>query len=193
MYCPNCGSNQDVSKRFCRICGTNLQAVNQALTGQALPGQALTGQALPGQALPGHVQPVYVPNPFDAERHRESSKALRMTLIGGGLVAYKFFNFVLSGDSPFGGIMVIGFILLVMGISKMVSLRTPYPPYPLHPEASQLSGLEPTPLAPPAALPQPVFSSMVTSESPSRNTNELEPIQQPIASVTEDETRQLGR
>ncbi|MFN0085985.1 MAG: zinc-ribbon domain-containing protein, partial [Blastocatellia bacterium] len=31
MYCPNCGLNQDASKRFCTVCGTNLHAVNQPL------------------------------------------------------------------------------------------------------------------------------------------------------------------
>ncbi len=173
MFCPNCGSNQDVTKRFCTICGTNLQAVNQALTGQ----------------LP----PVPVPSPFEHERQRETTKALRLTLIGGGLVAYKFFNFAFSGGSPFGVMMVFGFILLVMGITKMASLRTPYP---VAPQPNPIAVPPPLPVAPPQpSLPQPVFSSVVTSETPSRNTNELPPLPlpQPGTSITEEETRHLNR
>ncbi|MDX2033659.1 MAG: hypothetical protein SF339_23485 [Blastocatellia bacterium] len=158
--------------RFCRICGTNLQGVAPPVTAQS--------------------PPVYAPNmvnQYEAGRQRESSKALRMALIGGGLLAYKFFSFVLSGNSPFGPLMVFGFILLAMGISKMASQRTPYPAYPPM-EASRM----PVEAAPPqASLPQPVFSSMATSETPSRNTNELEPIPQPLGSVTEEETRHLNR
>lgn len=33
MYCPNCGSNNPAQTKFCRICGTGLAVVSEALTG----------------------------------------------------------------------------------------------------------------------------------------------------------------
>ena len=34
MYCPNCGSETQTDSKFCRLCGTDLNIVSQALTGQ---------------------------------------------------------------------------------------------------------------------------------------------------------------
>lgn len=33
MFCPICGKNNSVGRKFCASCGTNLQAVSQALSG----------------------------------------------------------------------------------------------------------------------------------------------------------------
>lgn len=33
MFCPTCGRDNSVSLKFCAACGTNLEAVSQALTG----------------------------------------------------------------------------------------------------------------------------------------------------------------
>ena len=33
MYCPNCGSNNSAQTKFCRICGTGLAVVSEALAG----------------------------------------------------------------------------------------------------------------------------------------------------------------
>lgn len=33
MFCPNCGRNNSLERRFCGSCGTNLEAVSQALSG----------------------------------------------------------------------------------------------------------------------------------------------------------------
>ena len=54
MYCPKCGSNQSEGKRFCTVCGTNLQIVTQALSGQ----------------LPPAYSPPAVPHPYEIERQR---------------------------------------------------------------------------------------------------------------------------
>jgi hypothetical protein len=35
MYCPNCGSKNQDEVKFCTRCGTNLDAVSEALTGKA--------------------------------------------------------------------------------------------------------------------------------------------------------------
>lgn len=39
MFCPGCGKECLDNKNFCNICGTNLLAVKQALTGQTLTPQ----------------------------------------------------------------------------------------------------------------------------------------------------------
>jgi hypothetical protein len=34
MFCPNCGKDNSLEQKYCTTCGTNLQAVAQALTGR---------------------------------------------------------------------------------------------------------------------------------------------------------------
>jgi hypothetical protein len=38
MYCPKCGTTNPDQAKFCRACGTNLEAVTLTLIGQTLPG-----------------------------------------------------------------------------------------------------------------------------------------------------------
>ncbi len=177
MFCPRCGSNQGEGKKFCTVCGTNLAAVSQALTGQ-LP-----------QA--NHYIPA-MPHPFEIERQRETGKGVRLAIIGGGIVALKFFSFIFSGmlrgESPIGPIMIIGFILLAIGISKIVSSR------PLANAAAQ-NAQTPMPQKQqemPPANPHPVFSAASTIE-PVPRTSELNLARQPAPSVTEDDTQHLPR
>ena len=33
MFCPTCGRNNSIDRKFCASCGTNLEAVSQALSG----------------------------------------------------------------------------------------------------------------------------------------------------------------
>jgi hypothetical protein len=33
MFCPTCGRDNSIERKFCAVCGTNLEAVSQALTG----------------------------------------------------------------------------------------------------------------------------------------------------------------
>ena len=114
MFCPRCGSNQGEGKRFCTVCGTNLAAVSQALTGQLPP--------------PNYYAPP-TPHPIDIERQRDYAKGIRLSIIGGGIVAFKFFSFIFSGPfsggSLFGFWTIIGFVLLGIGISKIISSRPP--------------------------------------------------------------------
>ncbi|MFN0086382.1 MAG: hypothetical protein ACKVX9_13425, partial [Blastocatellia bacterium] len=164
------------SKRFCTVCGTNLHAVNQP--------------------LPARWPLAHAPSPADPKGLWELPGAFRLALAGGVLVAYKFFSFALSGNSPFGVLTVLGLILLAVGISKLASEPAPNPvrsrmpeerPRPIHAAES------PSMAAALELSPQSASSSAGTIETPSRNTNELEPIQQPLSSVTEEETRQLNR
>jgi hypothetical protein len=180
MFCPNCGSNQGEGKRFCTACGTNLAAVSQALTGQ-IP-------------QPNYYAPP-APHPQEIERQRQMAKGVRLSIIGGGIVALNFFSFIFSGfrSSPPGFLAFIGFILLAVGISKIISSRPP--------GETGAGTAQATPAPPPQAYleiqpahranPQPVFSAASVAEPPAPRTSELEPVRNPAPSVTEDETRHL--
>src|SRR5262249_59722708 len=99
MFCPRCGSNQGEGKRFCTVCGTNLAAVSQALTGQ-LPQMNYAPPA---------------PHPIEIERQRATAKGVRLSIIGGGIGAFYFFGFIFSphpGGSPFSFLSLIRFLPL---------------------------------------------------------------------------------
>jgi hypothetical protein len=122
------------------------------------------------------------------------AKGVRLSIIGGGIVALNFFSFIFSGfrGSPPGFWTFIGFILLAVGISKIISSRPPG-------EAG--IGTEQAAPAPPQARleiqpfhrghPQPVFSAASAVEPSAPRTSELEPVRNPAPSVTEEETRHL--
>ena len=93
MFCPRCGSNQGEGKRFCTVCGTNLAAVSQALTGQIPP--------------PNYYAPP-TPHPIEIERQRDMAKGVRLSIIGGGIVALKFFSFIFSGHFEVARLSVSG-------------------------------------------------------------------------------------
>jgi hypothetical protein len=172
MFCPKCGSNQGEGKRFCTVCGTNLAAVSQALTGQ-IP-------------QPNYYAPP-APHPIEIERQRDMAKGVRLSIIGGGIVALKFFGFIFSGfrgGSPFGFWALIGFVLLAIGISKIINAR---PPSAANTNAPGPRETHSTNLA----SPHPVFSAPAMVETSAPRTSELEPIRRPSMSVTEDDTRHL--
>jgi hypothetical protein len=180
MFCPKCGSNQGEGRRFCTVCGTNLAAVSQALTGQ----------------IP---QPNYysapIPHPLElerleAQRQRAMAKGVRLSIIGGGIVALKFFSFIFSGPfrggSPFGFWTFIGFVLLAIGISKIITSRPPSAvnsPAPAPNQTQTHSSQQ--------ANPHPVFSAPTSVGQSVPQTSELEPVGRYTQSATEDETRHL--
>jgi hypothetical protein len=173
MFCPKCGSNQGEGKKFCTVCGTNLAAVSQALTGR-LPQS-------------NHYVPP-IPHPIEIERQRDMAKGVRLAIIGGGIVALKFFSFIFAGPfrggSPFGFWTFIGFILLAIGISKIISSRpssvasAPVPPPHHQGEMNPVN-------------PRPVFSAAPSIEPAAPRTSQLESPHPAVPSVTEDETRHL--
>jgi hypothetical protein len=173
MYCPKCGSNQGEGKRFCTVCGTNLAAVSQALTGQ-IP-------------QPNYLAPP-VPHPFEVERQKDMASGVRLSIIGGAFVAMQFFKFVFSdhfSGSPFGFWAFIGFILLAVGISKIIASRLPSAANP--PAPHQTQAMRPMQ----EFHSNPAFSAQVESGSSVPQTSELEPVNRHATSVIEDETRQL--
>ncbi len=46
MFCPTCGKENALSRKFCVACGTNLEAVSQALSGSAMDFFTKTDAAL---------------------------------------------------------------------------------------------------------------------------------------------------
>jgi len=171
MFCPRCGSNQGEGKRFCTVCGTNLAAVSQALTGQ-LPQMNYAPPA---------------PHPIEIERQRATAKGVRLSIIGGGIVAFNFFGFIFSahqGGSPFGFWSLIGFVLLAVGISKIISSRPPGAASTPAPKPHETGSIN-------QANPHPVFSAPAAVEPAAPRTTELEPVRSPSLSVTEDDTRHL--
>jgi hypothetical protein len=170
MFCPKCGSNQGEGKRFCTICGTNLAVVSQALTGQIQP--------------PNYTPPMSHPLEVERERAKERGAGVGLSIIGGGIVALKFFSFIFSGDSPFGCLTFIGFILLAIGISKIISSRLPSAANSPAPAPHETHSIQ-------QANPQPIFSAPTAVGPSVPQTSELEPVGRLAPSVTEDETRQL--
>ena len=173
MFCPKCGSNQGEGKRFCTVCGTNLAAVSQALTGQIPQPNYYTPPA---------------PHPLEIERQRDMAKGVRLSIIGGGIVALNFFSFIFSGPfrggSPFGFWTFIGFILLAIGISKIITSRPPSVASAPAPAPHETHSIH-------QANPHPVFSAPAAVEPAATRTSELEPVRRPSLSVTEDDTRHL--
>ena len=172
MFCPKCGSNQGETKRFCTMCGTNLAAVSQALTGQIQPP-------------PNYYAPP-PPHPIDIQRQRDMAKGVRFSIIGGGIVALKLFSFIFSGfrGSPLGFWTFIGFILLAIGVSKIISSRPPYVPGTPGTTPRESNSIN-------QFNPHPVFSAPAASETVAPQTSELEGVRRQSVSVTEDDTRHL--
>jgi hypothetical protein len=177
MFCPTCGSNQGERKKFCTICGTNLLAVSQILSG----------------GMPNHPQnQPQVNHVLALVKEKRKASGVKLAIIGGGIVALKFFSFIFAGPfkggSPFDFWTIVGIIFLGIGISKIISSRAPLnvpaqspaTPNPQMRVDSQLS-----------AQPEPVFSAPAGDEISVPDTGELEPVRNPGPSVTEDETREL--
>ena len=171
MFCPNCGTHQPEGKKFCTACGFNLTIISQALSGQ----------------LPAYAPPAS--DPREAERQRQMAKGVKMTIIGGALVAIQFFSFIFSmpfrgGGSPFSGFGFIGLIIAAIGISKIINSRPVYSPLS-HPMQM------PAPPSPPSfGPPRPVFSAQPPVSTPASQTNSFDPAPR-VPSATEDETQHL--
>ncbi len=174
MFCPNCGSKQSREKRFCTACGTNLEFVSQALTGEFRPAPAQTPEL----------------NMIEIARQRSMAKGVRFAIIGGGIVALKIFSFLFAGPfrggSPFGFWTLIGFVLLGLGISKIISARPHHNPnivpssFTSNNAYQELNDAGRQPV-----MPQPYFSESAP------DTGELAIKHEPVHSVTEDDTRTL--
>ncbi|HEV2665475.1 MAG TPA: hypothetical protein VG324_11220, partial [Blastocatellia bacterium] len=103
-------------------------------------------------------------------------------------VALKFFSFIFSGpfrgDSPFGCLTFIGFILLAIGISKIIASRHPSSASSPAQAPHQTHSIQ-------QANPHPVFSALTEVGPSVPKTSELEPVSRHAPSAIEDETRHL--
>lgn len=202
MFCPKCGSNQG-ERRFCTVCGTNLNTVSQALHGP-LPG------SLPGVG-PGASQYLAPPlTPYEMERQREYAKGMKMLLLGGAFLAFNILRFILSfGHSSFNGFFAfVGLVLFAIGLARVLSWRQiagnatnavlQAGPVAMPEQAPMPPLAAPTPnTAQLNQMPKPVFSAV----PPGTRTDELEParlthnatpaVSNFAPSVTEDDTRHL--
>src|SRR5262249_26284836 len=149
-------------------------------------------------------QTYYAPpiiHPVEIEKQQEMAKGVRLSIIGGGIVALNFFSFIFSpfrGGSPLGFWTYVGFILLAVGISKIVASRplggatthgvstaAPQAQYDVNPGPPIRQTSSPI-------SPHPVFSAPAPGEHPAApQTGELGPVPQPSISVTEDDTKHL--
>ncbi len=199
MFCPKCGSNQG-ERRFCTVCGTNLNTVSQALHGP-LPGSLPTGASQ-------YLAPPLTP--YEMERQREYAKGMKMLLLGGAFLAFNILRFILSfGHSSFNGFFgFIGLVLFAVGLARVLSWRQiagSAANAVLQTLPTAMSEQAPRqPIAAPAPhtaqlnqAPKPVFSAVPpgtrTDElEPARLTNHATPAVSNFApSVTEDDTRHL--
>jgi predicted lipid-binding transport protein (Tim44 family) len=177
MFCPKCGSNQGEGRKFCTSCGTNLLLVSQALSGK-LP------QSNP---LPP------TPHTLVRDPQRELTKGLYFAIIGGGIIAGKLIGFLFTGfRGGFGFWGFVGFILLAIGIARIIAYRPHVnasaeasPPPQVYSDLHQ-SNMQ-------GAPPQPVFSASSADDYVAPRTSELEPAEHPKPSVTEAETQNLPR
>lgn len=171
MYCPNCGTNQSNDRRFCTSCGTNLTIVSQALN-RNIPQSVYDGPPILNQ--------------FELQRQKEVANGLKYSIIGGGIIALKFFSLIFSGRGgpPLGLVAFIGLIFLAVGVSKLIGHRAAS-------GVGSSPGRQPD-QHPQSSPPRPVFSAEPNARNYFvRDTGNLDRVHAPRESVTEDETQHL--
>ena len=101
MYCPSCGSTNSIDQRFCRKCGMNLESAAQSLTTQ-FPSSN---------------------NKDLTKREERIEKFGRLAFIGflnvlvlavAGLLYAIVGRFIMSGDNPYLGILMMAFIIFAV-------------------------------------------------------------------------------
>ena len=138
MYCPSCGANQADQKKFCTNCGTNLMAVSRALQGP--PASAYVAPPAPFQSPAERIR--------EEERERRYASGVRLTIIGGAVIALQLLRFIFSWHldqgSPFGFFSFVAIVVASIGISRIATSR-PHLSIPQPPRQSQETKLFDTP------------------------------------------------
>jgi len=162
----------------------------------------VVSQALSGKFPQSYTLPPTPRVPTRDWRH-ELTKGLYLAIIGGGIMVGRLITYILTGfrDGPFGFLGFIGFVLLAVGLAKIISYHSqrnapaavtaaPQSDPDFQPQANlQVNPQMQTQMTP--APPQPVFSSTSGNSYEAPRTSELEPVELPRPSVTEAETQTL--
>jgi zinc-ribbon domain len=105
MYCPNCGNKSSTDQKFCRACGLRLEAIALSLTEQ---------------------HPAKVDRSLKEQKERLEKLGLAaLSVFGVGLLAFLLYTvgykLMLSQGNILGGLMVIGFLIMVVcGVGSAV-------------------------------------------------------------------------
>ena len=107
MYCPNCGTDNGETFKFCRKCGTNLLVISKTLSGEISP---------------------YIPRRLH-NRSRDESPSIEKCIshlfmgIAFLLVSLASFEFAPEGKIWFFWFLIPAFALMGKGIGELVKLR----------------------------------------------------------------------
>lgn len=112
MYCPNCGIETSIDKRFCRGCGMDIRAVAQAFKGN--PANLSTVQNM--FSLQG------------AESPRKKVRRIGFITMGGGLLLASMLAIIGGAFSTLGGnlgnfvasLSGLGGLVFMLGIGIMI-------------------------------------------------------------------------
>jgi hypothetical protein len=124
------------------------------------------------------------------------AKGYKLAFLGGGFIFFSLINSIFSGSirdgQPFGFWSLIGFILLAVGIAKIMSYRLPLTGQNSNPSAKPAKEEQrPAQSAGQSQPPQPVLSPTPVNDPSALGTNHFESPQHPLPSVIEDETLHL--
>ncbi|MCI0336247.1 MAG: zinc ribbon domain-containing protein [Acidobacteria bacterium] len=118
MFCPNCGRENPIERKFCVSCGTNLEAVSQALSGSSDDFFTKTDNAL-DQFLAKYAEHVFKDAPASAN-DRTIIKSWRIL---GQSILTSFVDLILF--SLMWNILPLRFIILLISTPfKLVSRRS---------------------------------------------------------------------
>jgi hypothetical protein len=172
MFCPKCAAQNADGASFCRVCGSNISLVPQALTGR-LP------EAAPTDRLSRRSR-----HRRDRDEYREPSleRGIVKLFIGLGFIAAALaVMFRLPGGFMWGWAFFIpAFTSIGKGIAQLVAVQN---------ASAARSGLGPETSRTFAQRPLNSGATQTLAEPPARQTGEL---MTPPASVTEGTTRHLG-
>jgi hypothetical protein len=111
MYCPKCAGQNGDDAKFCRVCGSDLSFIAQAMSGR-LSTQTQTGQTT-GQIAPFTIDPQRLPS---------FQKAISNGFIGLGFLAISLV-LLFTGEEWGIWMLIPAFAMIGKGVASLVSLK----------------------------------------------------------------------